>query len=329
MSCSLASCSVERSTTRSLADTMPAVTLWLKPKGLPIATTGSPTRTASESPSGRIGSGAGGSTLSSATSVGASAPTTHAGSSRPSYRRTRRSTTLRTTCSFVTMKPALWMMKPVPIEVLPDSSGDALASSTTPRTCTTAGRARSARSARLGPPALALWRGWLVHSASCSARAGACIIVPTVKAAATRRSGGGRRMTPPKLTPSPRLLQARVALDPAQQAAELALLVRREVVLRDARVARCEGQLGLLVALVAMVGLVAFVADAPPHVVDERLGHLLRAVDQLLRLLGLADGVQVLEQRVRAERDGRPQPGEQDERRQAHAELQQPEHGFS
>ena len=63
---------------------MPAVTLWLKPNGLPIAITGSPTRTASESPSGSTGSGPFGLILSSAMSVGGSAPATQAGSSRPS-----------------------------------------------------------------------------------------------------------------------------------------------------------------------------------------------------------------------------------------------------
>ena len=42
-------------------------------------------------------------------------------------------------------------------------------------------------------------------------------------------------------------------------------------------------------------------ADAAPDVVDQRPGGLLRPVDQLLRFLGLPDGVQVLEQRVRSQ----------------------------
>ncbi len=60
------------------------MTLWLNPNGLPIAITGSPTRTASESPSGSTGSVPLGLILSSAMSVAGSAPATHAVNSRPS-----------------------------------------------------------------------------------------------------------------------------------------------------------------------------------------------------------------------------------------------------
>ncbi len=128
---------------------MPAVTLWLNPYGLPMASTGSPTRTALESPSASTGSGRLGVTFSSAMSVARSAPTTQAGSSRPSNRRMRRSTTPRTTCSLVRMKPSLLMMKPVPIDVRPESPSLSLPpdSASSPRTWTTAARARSARSA--------------------------------------------------------------------------------------------------------------------------------------------------------------------------------------
>ena len=41
---------------RSLALTMPVVTVWSSPKGLPMAMTGSPTWSRSESPSGRTDS---------------------------------------------------------------------------------------------------------------------------------------------------------------------------------------------------------------------------------------------------------------------------------
>ena len=84
-----------------------------------------------------------------------SAPTTQAASSRPSNSRTRRSTTPRTTCSLVRMYPSLLMMNPVPIEVRPASASDSpavLPSAISPRTCTTAARARSARSARPAAP---------------------------------------------------------------------------------------------------------------------------------------------------------------------------------
>ena len=62
---------------RLVAETMPEVSVKESPKGLPIATTGSPTKTPAESPNGR-GCSAGtwlGSTLSRATSVASSPPT--------------------------------------------------------------------------------------------------------------------------------------------------------------------------------------------------------------------------------------------------------------
>ena len=62
--------------------TMPSVTVWSSPNGLPITSTHSATTTWSESPSGTNGSGRLASILSSATSDSASAPTTRAGSAR-------------------------------------------------------------------------------------------------------------------------------------------------------------------------------------------------------------------------------------------------------
>ncbi len=65
---------------RSIAETMPLVTVRVSPSGLPIATTGSPTRTSLELASGRTRSAElGTSTLSTATSVLLSSPTTCAG----------------------------------------------------------------------------------------------------------------------------------------------------------------------------------------------------------------------------------------------------------
>ncbi len=69
--------------TRPVALTMPVVTVRSRPKGLPIAITGSPTCSAPESPSGITGRPVA-STLRSARSVRGSRPTTLPGSSRPS-----------------------------------------------------------------------------------------------------------------------------------------------------------------------------------------------------------------------------------------------------
>ena len=62
---------------RCRAETMPLVTVRSRPNGLPIATTGSPTSTSEESPrASGCSSSAGASTLSRATSVAGSVPTT-------------------------------------------------------------------------------------------------------------------------------------------------------------------------------------------------------------------------------------------------------------
>ena len=60
---------------RLRADTMPAVTLPPRPKGLPIASTQSPTRDLSESPNATNGSGLSDVTFSSAMSPDSSLPT--------------------------------------------------------------------------------------------------------------------------------------------------------------------------------------------------------------------------------------------------------------
>ncbi len=71
---------------RPLALTMPAVTVLLRPKGLPIATTQSPTLMPSESPSLAVGKLFAGSIFSTARSVFGSRPITLASSSRPSLK---------------------------------------------------------------------------------------------------------------------------------------------------------------------------------------------------------------------------------------------------
>ena len=72
----------------SLAEMMPAVTVPLKPKGLPTAKTQSPTRALRSSPNFTLGRGGAPSILSSATSVGSSWPTIRALNLRPSPNRT-------------------------------------------------------------------------------------------------------------------------------------------------------------------------------------------------------------------------------------------------
>src|SRR5439155_1376511 len=83
------------------AETMPEVAVWPRPNGLPIATTKSPTRSASESPhlaSVRFPGG----TLTSATSVPGSEPISCAGSLRLSFSVITTSRASFTTCALVT-----------------------------------------------------------------------------------------------------------------------------------------------------------------------------------------------------------------------------------
>ena len=89
---------------RSRALTMPLVTVLSSPKGLPIATTPSPTVTADESPSvSGVSFDAGASTCSTARSVETSVPTTVAVYVEPSESLTRTFLAPSTTCWFVTM----------------------------------------------------------------------------------------------------------------------------------------------------------------------------------------------------------------------------------
>src|SRR6185295_4076683 len=143
------------------------------------------------------------------------------------------------------------MMKPVPIDVLPDSFESAPPppeSPTTPRTWTTAGRARSAMSGSPALPAVAapLCRGWLVQSdPSRSPRAGAAASPMRAVTAKEVEARSGARIRARELT----LLEARVALGGAEEPAELALLRRGEVVLGGSSVRGERRELGLPVLL--------------------------------------------------------------------------------
>src|SRR5881397_3203390 len=89
---------------RPTALTIPIVTVWLRPKGLPMASTYSPTWSLSESAQGMVGRSLA-STWMTAMSVLGSVPTTLALSSRLSESRSRISSALDTTWLFVMMYP--------------------------------------------------------------------------------------------------------------------------------------------------------------------------------------------------------------------------------
>ena len=98
---------------RALAETMPAVAVPPRPKGLPMAMTQSPTRGwAVSSKLTYLKSLP--STLITARSVPASRPIRRAGSSRPSDILTLISVASATTWLLVTMKPSCEMKKPEP-----------------------------------------------------------------------------------------------------------------------------------------------------------------------------------------------------------------------
>ena len=83
---------------------MPALTVWEKPKGLPMATTHSPTSSSSLSPNGATGSSPGSpSSLMTARSVAGSAPTGLASKVRPSSSFTFNSSASATTWLLVRM----------------------------------------------------------------------------------------------------------------------------------------------------------------------------------------------------------------------------------
>ena len=91
-------------TMRSLALTRPDVTVWLRPSGLPIAITISPTPSASESPRGSAVSPGSGSIRSNAVSVRRSMPMIRATCSlRRCARTTRMSVAFSTTWALVRM----------------------------------------------------------------------------------------------------------------------------------------------------------------------------------------------------------------------------------
>jgi len=85
-----------------------------KPKGLPIAITGSPTIRSAELPGGVKGSDASARILSTAMSLFGSAPTSSASNSRPSAIVTRTRSARAITCSLVKTCPAASKITPEP-----------------------------------------------------------------------------------------------------------------------------------------------------------------------------------------------------------------------
>src|SRR5712671_4736017 len=92
---------------------MPAVALFSKPNGAPIASTHSPTFSVRESPSFTVGRSLAGILMIAISDFG-STPTTLAVYSRRSVRRTVTSLAPSTTCALVMMTPSARMMNPEP-----------------------------------------------------------------------------------------------------------------------------------------------------------------------------------------------------------------------
>jgi len=90
---------------RPSAETTPVVTVWLKPKGLPMAMTVSPGMMSPESPSLTAGSFDAPLIWSTAMSKSGSAPLTAAGNSLPSSRCTMTSSPPAITCALVSTRP--------------------------------------------------------------------------------------------------------------------------------------------------------------------------------------------------------------------------------
>src|SRR2546421_496096 len=101
------------SSVRPLALTMPAVALFSKPNGAPIASTHSPTLSPRESPILTVGRSLAGMRRIAISDFG-STPTTLAVYSRRSVRRTVTSLAPLTTCALVMMTPSGRMMNPEP-----------------------------------------------------------------------------------------------------------------------------------------------------------------------------------------------------------------------
>src|SRR5438105_277897 len=99
---------------RAVALTMPAVAVFSKPNGEPIASTHSPTRSLAGSPSFTAGRPLA-SIFTTAMSLGWSTPSTLPLNSRRSDRRTRTSSAPSTTCALVRITPSDSTMKPEPM----------------------------------------------------------------------------------------------------------------------------------------------------------------------------------------------------------------------
>src|SRR5450631_378153 len=216
------------------------------------------------------------------------------------------------------------MMNPVPIDVRPPSPSDspaALPSGISPRTCTTAARARSARSAR---PAVPLpWRGAPLQTGGASRACPSCPVRsnerrPTAIAAIRRIAEKLTRWFP----------TGRSAIDASDQVMQRLTIGRRDALLRTtaARTSACVG--GLVVGSsgspLCCPSCCPFVEPAA-DVVGQWPGGLTRPLDQLLRLLGLADGAQMLEQGLGSKLDRHAEPGERGEPDQGDAQFEESE----
>src|SRR3954451_3623714 len=187
------------------------------------------------------------------------------------------------------------MMKPVPIDVRPPSLSDspaALPSGISPRTCTTAARARSASSA--SPAVPFRWRGAPLQTGVGSR---ACADCPGRSSERRPTTIAAIRRIAEKLTRW--FSVGRSPIDASDQVVERLTIGRRDALFRrtSAGVGGVPlGRLGRPGRLGILGGPGSPFLELATNIVGQRPGGLPRPLDQLLRLLGLADGAQMLEQ---------------------------------
>ena len=188
---------------RCTAETIPVVTVRVKPKGLPMAITGSPTCASEESPSG-IGAtplASSGSILSTARSVSTSRPWTLASISLllSSSKLTVTLSEPATTWALVRIVPSSSTRNPEPVAVPPPPSPKG-ESELTPWACTnTTPRPSSSKMSATdlaSPESLAAGRlttGWLITSRVVSPVSITSVEISTAPITRTTSPRGGRR----------------------------------------------------------------------------------------------------------------------------------------
>src|SRR4051812_6085957 len=213
------------------------------------------------------------------------------------------------------------MMKPVPIDVRPPSLSDSpaeLPSGISPRTCTTAARARSASSA--SPAVPFRWRGAPLQTGGGSRACPDCAVRSSERRPTT--IAAIRRIVE-KLTRW--FSVGRSPIDASDQVVERLTIGRRDALFRrtgagvGAVPLRGTGRLGRLGSPGG-----PFLEPAT-DVVGQRPGRLPRPLDQLLRFLGLADGAQMLEEGLGSQLDRDAEPGERGEPDQGDAQFEESE----